>query len=174
SRRDAAAARDHHSHRNRLRHRALGDRRDRAGDGCAGTAVGRSGARHGTPGRRQATRDLPARPGGRALAGRRAAPAIRRASAPVVGLRRAERGTRMAEINSLFENLLNIGLGVAVAVAAFFVMWGAFLYMSASGSPRQMESGKTAIVNALTGLAIVLLARVIAGMVQSARGTGAA
>jgi hypothetical protein len=75
------------------------------------------------------------------------------------------------EINTLFNNLLNIGLGVGVAVSAFFVMWGAFMYMSASGSPRQMEQGKAAIVNALAGLAIVLLARVIAGMIQSAMAT---
>jgi len=74
----------------------------------------------------------------------------------------------MDQINTLFDNLLNIGIGVAVAVSAFFVMWGAFLYMSAAGSPRQMEAGKTAIVNALAGLAIVLLARVIAGLVQEA------
>lgn len=77
----------------------------------------------------------------------------------------------MEQINSLFENLLTVGLGVAVAVSAFFIMWGAFLYMSAAGSARQMEQGKTAIVGALTGLAIVLLARVIAGMVQGAMGT---
>ena len=77
----------------------------------------------------------------------------------------------MDQINTLFANLLNVGLGVAAAVAAFFVMWGAFLYMSAAGSPRQMESGKTAIVNALGGLAIVLLAKVIAGMVKTAIGT---
>ncbi len=74
----------------------------------------------------------------------------------------------MDQINSLFNNLLNIGMGVGVAVSAFFVMWGAFLYMSASGSPHQMERGKAAIVNALAGLAIVLMARVIAGMIQSA------
>jgi len=74
----------------------------------------------------------------------------------------------MDQVNTLFENLLNIGIGVAAAVSAFFVRWGAFLYMSAAGSPRQMEAGKTAIVNALAGLAIVLLARVIAGMVQDA------
>ncbi len=74
----------------------------------------------------------------------------------------------MDEINVLFGNLLNIGIGVAAAVSAFFVMWGAFLYMSAGGSPRQMEQAKTAIVNALSGLAIVLLARVIASMVQEA------
>ena len=74
----------------------------------------------------------------------------------------------MDQINILFGNLLDIGTGVAAAVAAFFVMWGAFLYMSAAGSPRQMEQGKTAIVDALAGLAVVLLARVIAGMVQDA------
>ena len=78
----------------------------------------------------------------------------------------------MEAINALFLNLLNIGLGVAVTVAAFFLMWGAFMYMSAGGSPRQMESGKSAMVNAIAGLAVVLSARVIAGMVQSALGAG--
>jgi hypothetical protein len=73
-------------------------------------------------------------------------------------------------INALFLNLLNIGLGVAVTVAAFFLMWGAFMYMSAGGSPRQMESGKSAMVNALFGLAVALSARVIAGMIQNALG----
>ncbi len=76
----------------------------------------------------------------------------------------------MTEINTLFNNLLTIGLGVGVAVSSFFVMWGAFLYMSAAGSPHQMERGKAAIVNALAGLAIVLMARVIAGMIQSSMG----
>ena len=50
-------------------------------------------------------------------------------------------------------------------------MWGAFIYMSAGGSPRQMESGKQAMVNALFGLAIVFLARAVAGAIQSAIGT---
>ena len=74
----------------------------------------------------------------------------------------------MDEVNALFGNLLDIGTGVAAAVSAFFVMWGAFLYMSAAGSPRQMETAKAAIFNALAGLALVLLARVIARMVQEA------
>lgn len=76
----------------------------------------------------------------------------------------------MAQINTLFDNLLTIGLGVGAAVAAFFVMWGAFLYMSAAGSPHQMERGKAAIVNALVGFSIVLMAKVIAGMIQSSIG----
>jgi len=74
----------------------------------------------------------------------------------------------MDAINVLFTNLLNIGLGVAVTVAAFFLMAGAFIYMTAAGSPHQMEKGKTAMINALFGLAVVLSARIIAGMIQSA------
>ena len=74
----------------------------------------------------------------------------------------------MDAINVLFTNLLNLGLGVAVTIAAFFLMAGAFMYMSAGGNPRQMESGKTAMLNAIAGLAIVLSARVVAGMIQSA------
>ena len=74
----------------------------------------------------------------------------------------------MDAINTLFTNLLNIGLGVAVTVAAFYLMIGAFIYMSAGGSPHQMERGKSAMLNALAGLAIVLAARVIAGMISSA------
>ncbi len=76
----------------------------------------------------------------------------------------------MAAINTLFENLLNIGMGAAVTVAAFFIMWGAFVYMSASGSPHQMERGKQAMINAIAGLAIVLSARLVAGMIQSSLG----
>ncbi len=76
----------------------------------------------------------------------------------------------MDQINVLFGNLLNIGIGVAAAVSAFFVMWGAFLYMSAGGSPRQLEQAKTPIVHALSGLAIVRPARASAPLVPGALG----
>ncbi len=78
----------------------------------------------------------------------------------------------MNAINTLFTNLLNIGLGVGVTVAAFYLMWGAFQYMSAAGSPHQMERGKTAMFNAIAGLVIVLSARVVASMIQSALAGG--
>ena len=76
------------------------------------------------------------------------------------------------QINTLFANLLTLGLTIAVSVSAFFLMWGAFIYMSAGGSPRQMETGKTAMVNALFGLGIALTARAIAGALQQALGGG--
>jgi Type IV secretion system pilin len=76
------------------------------------------------------------------------------------------------QINRLFETLLNFGAGIGVTAAAFFLMWGAFLYMSAGGSPRQMESGKSAMFNALIGLAVVLAARTLAGLIQRAAAGG--
>ena len=76
----------------------------------------------------------------------------------------------MTAITSLFTNILNIGTGVAVVVASVYIMWGAFIYMSSSGSPRQMETGKSAILNAIFGLVIVLAARAIAAMIQQAVG----
>ena len=76
------------------------------------------------------------------------------------------------QINRLFDTLLNVGAGVGATAAAFWLMWGAFVYMSAGGSPRQMESGKAAMQNALIGLAVVLTARVLAGLVQSSLAGG--
>ena len=79
----------------------------------------------------------------------------------------------MEAINNLFTNLLNIGTGVAATVAAFYLMIGAFKYMTAAGSPHQMEQGKSAMQNALFGLAIVLAARLIVGVVASSLGISA-
>ncbi len=76
----------------------------------------------------------------------------------------------MDAINTLFTNLLNIGTGVGATIGAFFLMWGAYLYMAAADSPHQMERGKTAMQSALAGLVIVFSARIIAGMVRNAIG----
>ncbi|MBE0608656.1 MAG: hypothetical protein IH609_04705 [Dehalococcoidia bacterium] len=58
----------------------------------------------------------------------------------------------------------------AAPALRFFVMWGAFLYMSTASSPHRMERGETAIVNALVGFSTVLLASVIAGMIHGSIG----
>ena len=78
----------------------------------------------------------------------------------------------MEAINSLFTNLLNLGTSIAVVVTAFFLMLGGYQYMSAGGNPHSMEKGKTALFNAVAGLFIILSARVIAGLVQSALTSG--
>ena len=77
-------------------------------------------------------------------------------------------------ISALFDTLLDAATKIGLAAAALFLAWAGFLYMTASGSPRRMETAKDAAFAALGGLAIVLLAQAIANLVQGAilpRGT---
>jgi hypothetical protein len=71
-------------------------------------------------------------------------------------------------IVQLFKTLLDAATHVGLAAAALFLAWAGFLYMTASGSPRRMESAKDAAFAAIGGLAIVLLAHTIAELVQNA------
>jgi hypothetical protein len=68
----------------------------------------------------------------------------------------------------LFDHLLDIASKVSLGAAAVFLAWAGFLYMTASGSPRRMESAKDAAFAAIGGLAIVLLAHSIAILIQNA------
>jgi Type IV secretion system pilin len=77
----------------------------------------------------------------------------------------------MAGINSiteLFGTLLDDATKIGLAAAALFLAWAGFLYMTASGSPRRMETAKDAAFAAVGGLAIVLLARTVAELIRSA------
>ncbi len=79
----------------------------------------------------------------------------------------------MESITTLFTNLTTTITTVAFAVCVFFVAVGGIIYATAAGSPRQAETGKAAIVNALLGLAIVLGARTIVGLISTALGGSA-
>jgi hypothetical protein len=77
----------------------------------------------------------------------------------------------MAGINSiteLFNTLLDDATRIGLAAAALFLAWAGFLYMTASGSPRRMETAKDAAFAAVGGLAIVLLAHTVADLIRSA------
>jgi Type IV secretion system pilin len=71
-------------------------------------------------------------------------------------------------IIQLFDTLLEAATRVGLAAAALFLAWAGFLYMTAGGSPRRMESAKDAAFAAIGGLAVVLLAHAIAELVQNA------
>lgn len=76
--------------------------------------------------------------------------------------------TDPTKIIELFKNLLDVATKVGMAAAALFLAWAGFLYMTAGGSPRRMENAKDAAFAAIGGLAIVMLASTIAGLVRNA------
>ena len=74
----------------------------------------------------------------------------------------------MDAVIGLFNNLVNMGTNMALGVAAFFLLVGAFIYMTAAGSPKQMEKGKVAMLNSVFGMGIALSAKLIMTTLQSA------
>lgn len=76
--------------------------------------------------------------------------------------------TNVQSVIDLFNHLLDAATSVGLAASALFLAWAGFLYMTAGGSPRRMESAKDAAFAAIGGLAVVLLAHTIAQLVQSA------
>ena len=75
-----------------------------------------------------------------------------------------------APIVRTFETLITVGAAVAAVAAAFCVMLAGYQYMPAGGSVRALESAKSSLSNALIGLAIVILCRVVANLVRGALG----
>jgi hypothetical protein len=75
-----------------------------------------------------------------------------------------------APIVTLFNQLMTAGLTLAAIVCAFFLSLAGFQWMTAGGSPRAVESAKSSFTNALIGLAIVALCKVLANLVASALG----
>ena len=75
-------------------------------------------------------------------------------------------------IAQFFTNLFNDLTPFALAASTFFFAWAAILYMSSGGhNTRRMEAATSALYAALVGLALALLAGVIAGLINAAATT---
>ena len=64
----------------------------------------------------------------------------------------------MENLTQTISNLVGILLGVVGAIGVGFFIYGAYLYLTASGAPHQMERGKSAMMTALAGIVLALVA----------------
>ena len=64
----------------------------------------------------------------------------------------------MEDLTQTISNLVGILLGVVGAIGVGFFIYGAYLYLTASGAPHQMERGKSAMMTALAGVVLALVA----------------
>ena len=79
----------------------------------------------------------------------------------------------MAEIETILTNVLNLATGLGVVVCALFLAVAGYYYMTSQGNPVSVERSKAAALNAVVGLGLVLSARILADVVQTAvRGGG--
>ena len=64
----------------------------------------------------------------------------------------------MGDLIQTISNLVGILLGVVGAVGVGYFVFGAYQYLTASGAPHQMERGKSAMLTALAGIVLALVA----------------
>lgn len=76
-------------------------------------------------------------------------------------------------LGALFKTILQWALGIAFAIAVIFLIYGGFLYITSGGNEEQATKGKSAVVNALIGIVVIILSFVIVNVVANlASGNG--
>ena len=74
----------------------------------------------------------------------------------------------MEQLTQTISNLVGIMMGLVGAVGVGFFIFGAYLYLTASGAPHQMERGKSAMMTALAGIVLAMVAYGIVELVMNA------
>ena len=74
----------------------------------------------------------------------------------------------MEDLTQTISNLVGILLGIVGAVGVDFFIYGAYLYLTANGAPHQMERGKSAMMTALAGIVLALVAYGVVELVMNA------
>lgn len=83
----------------------------------------------------------------------------------------ANLGLRFLDINTSFtgltDQLLTWFLIAAGVIAVVYLVYGGILYITAGGDAEKATKGRTAVINAIIGIIIILLAYVIVRWVGS-------
>ena len=74
----------------------------------------------------------------------------------------------MEQLTQTISNLVGILLGVVGVVGVGFFVFGAYQYLTASGSPQQMERGKSAMMTAIAGVVLAMVAYGVVELVMNA------
>ncbi len=74
----------------------------------------------------------------------------------------------MQDLIQTISNLVGILIGLVGVVGTGFFIYGAYLYLTASGAPHQMERGKSAMMTALGGIVLALVAFGLVELVMNA------
>ena len=74
----------------------------------------------------------------------------------------------METLTQTISNLTGILMGLVGVVAAGYFVYGAYMYLTASGAPHQMERGKAAMMTVLVGVVLALVAYAVIELVMGA------
>lgn len=66
----------------------------------------------------------------------------------------------------LVDAIIRFIFYIAVVITPLMIIIGAFYLLTAAGDPKRVGTGKTIIIYTLIGLALILLARAVIGMIE--------
>ena len=69
------------------------------------------------------------------------------------------------------QALLNLIFLVAIPVTTVMTLYGGFLMLTSAGDPAEVAKGKSAVLWAVTGFAVVLLSCGISSLIKNALGS---
>lgn len=75
-------------------------------------------------------------------------------------------GPTSADPEAIINRIVQFILGLAGAIAVVYLIWAGIQYIT--GGPKGADAAKAQIVNAIIGIAVILLAYVIVGVVKQA------
>ncbi len=75
-------------------------------------------------------------------------------------------------IAGLMTKVANWATGLLIALSTLFIIFAAFLYVTAGADPGNVDKAKTIIMYAVIGIVVALLSQVVAGVVKAVIGTG--
>lgn len=75
--------------------------------------------------------------------------------------------TTDANIQNIAKKIIDWALYLAAIIAVIFIIIGGFLYITSAGDPGRATKGRNTLVNALIGLAIVVLSYLIVQVVYN-------
>ena len=80
--------------------------------------------------------------------------------------------TSYTGISNFITNVIGGWLfGLLTALAVIFILFAAYLYLTAGGDDEKIKKAKSMIIYALVAVAIGLLARALVGLISTAIGT---
>lgn len=82
-------------------------------------------------------------------------------------------GATVEFISTTLRNVINAALSLTALIAAIFIVYGGFLYLTSAGESDRAERGKKTILYAVIGLLIIGLSAVIVNFVVGAISGGA-
>jgi type IV secretory pathway VirB2 component (pilin) len=77
-------------------------------------------------------------------------------------------------LDQVLQRVVTWILLLAGTIAVVYLIYGGILYITAGGDAEKAKSGRTAVVNAIIGIVIILLALVIVNWVMSIVTSGTA